>query len=66
MLYDGVCDLAQVLGKPLTGTMPNNDTWVISSSGNHMFVSFNIDVIHSTQGIFAKIHFGNDFKNLSL
>ena len=60
MLYDGVCDLAQVLGN-LGGTMTNNDTWVISSSRNHMFVFYAIDYVHSTPGMFAKIHFGIEF-----
>ena len=57
-LYDGICDRTKEL-KTLTGTMPNDDKWVISSSGRHMFVSFSVDEFHSWPGFIAKIHYGN-------
>ena len=40
--------------------MPNDDKWVISSSGHNMFVSFNIWVLTSHPGFTAKIHYGNN------
>ena len=62
-LYDGICDQTKEL-KTLTGM--KNDKWVISSSGHHMFVSFNVYIFESNPGFLAKIHFGkeiNDVKN---
>ena len=40
--------------------MPNDDKWVISSSGHHMFVSFNVHIHISDPGFLAKIHYGNE------
>ena len=62
-LYDGTCDQTKEL-ETLTGM--KNDKWVISSSGHHMFVSFNVYIFESNPGFLAKIHFGkeiNDVKN---
>ena len=42
----------------LTGLMPNDDKWSKSSSGPHMFVSFDIAMV-SHPGFNAKIHYGN-------
>ena len=42
--------------------MPNYDKWVISSSGNHMFISFNVYTLISKPGFTAKIHYGNKIK----
>ena len=56
----------------LSGSMPNDDKWIISSSGQYMFVRFAIDVIDldeywmdyeyllslSSPGFSANIHFG--------
>ena len=58
-LYDGICDQTKQL-ETLAGLMPNDDKWVISSSGNNMFVSFNIWVLTSHPGFTAKIHYGNN------
>ena len=58
-LYDGICDQTKVL-EILSGIMPNDDKWVISSSGNHMFVSFNVAAFISFPGFLAKIHYGNE------
>ena len=51
--------------------MPQDDKWVISSSGHHMFVSFKSYsgsiTKKSIPGFIAKIHYGNyinDIKNL--
>ena len=55
-LYDGICDQTKEL-KKLTGTMPNDDKWVISSRRHHMFVSFIYGIGH-TSGFQAKIHYG--------
>ena len=59
LLYDGTCDQTKEL-KALAGMMPNDDKWVISSSGHNMFVSFNIWVLTSHPGFTAKIHYGNN------
>ena len=57
-LYDGTCDQTKEL-ETLTGIMSNDEKWVISSSGHHMFVSFTIGVKNSRPGFTAKIHYGN-------
>ena len=64
-LYDGICDQTKELGT-WYGKMPDGDKRVVSSSGHHMFVSFNIEGFLSGPGFTAKIHFGkqiNDIKN---
>ena len=44
--------------------MSDDDKWVISSSGHHMFVSFNVGFLNSRRpGFSAKIHYGNRIKN---
>ena len=42
--------------------MKNNDKWVISSTGHHMFVSFSMDPLFlvSGPGFMAKIHYSNE------
>ena len=62
-LYDGICDQTNNLEK-LSGAMPNNDKWVISSSGHHMFVSFSISFLNSRPGFIAKIHYGNEINDI--
>ena len=44
--------------------MPNDDKWVISSSGHHMFVGFNVRIFVSEPGFTARIHYGNKIKNI--
>ena len=56
-LYDGTCDQTNEL-KTLTGM--KNDKWVISSSGHHMFVSFNVYIFEPSPGFLAKIHYGKE------
>ena len=63
-LYDGTCDQTKEL-ETLTGIMSNDDKWVISSSGNHMFVSFNVGMV-SKPGFTATIHHSNDIKNIKI
>ena len=46
--------------------MSNIDKWVISSSGHHMYVSFNVDVLVSRPGFTAKIHHGKEIKNIKI
>ena len=46
--------------------MPNDDKWVISSSGRHIFVSFNVDIIYSAPGFTTKIHYGNEINNIKI
>ena len=61
MLYDGTCDQTKEL-ETFYGIMSNDDKWVISSSGHHMFVSFDTNILESVPGFLAKIHQGK--KNL--
>ena len=63
-LYDGTCDQTKEL-ETLTGTMPNDDKWVISSSGRHMFVSFGV-YVYSVPGFIAKIHYGNEINDIKI
>ena len=60
-LYDGTCDQTREL-KALTGIMPNDDKWVISSSGHNMFVRFSVDTSNSMPGFNATVHYGNEIK----
>ena len=46
--------------------MPNDDKWVISSSGHHMFVSFVIGTLNSWPGFIATIHYGNEINNIKI
>ena len=64
-LYDGTCDQTKEL-KKLSGTMPNDEKWVISSSGHHMFVGFNVDWRNSRPGFTAKIHYGNEINVIEI
>ena len=63
IFYDGVCDKTKTLDTPLgdtlTGTMPNDDKWIISSSGRHMLVRLIVGVEFSSPGFLAKFHYGN-------
>ena len=66
-----MCDQTKEL-QTLDGSMSNDDKWIISSSGQYMFVRFAIDVIDldeywmdyeyllslSSPGFSANIHFG--------
>ena len=60
-MFDGICDQTREL-KTMSGKMANNETWVISSSGRHMFVDFVVDILNSEPGFSADIHFGNEIK----
>ena len=60
-IFDGICDQTQEL-KTVSGKMPKNDPWVISSSGRHMFVDFVVDILNSEPGFSANIHFGNEIR----
>ena len=46
--------------------MPNDDKWVISSSGRHMFVSFKVGWSTSYPGFIAKIHYGNEINDMKI
>ena len=46
--------------------MTNDEKWVISSSGHHMFASFNVDDLVSYPGFTARIHYGNKTKNIKI
>ena len=63
ILHDGICDETKTLDTPLgdilSGKMPNNTKWVVSSSGRHMLVRLNVGVEFSDPGFQAKIHYGN-------
>ena len=46
--------------------MSNDDKWVISSSGHHMLVSFNVALLVSHPGFAAKIYQGNEFNDIKI
>ena len=46
--------------------MSNDDKWVISSSGHHMFVSFNVGILVSDPGFLAEIHYGNEINDIKI
>ena len=50
----------------LNGIMPDNDKWVISSSGHHMFVKFSIGNSLFFPGFIAKIHYGNVINDIKI
>ena len=60
-IFDGICDQTREL-KTVSGKMPHDEKWVISSSGRHIFVDFVIGSIASRPGFSANIHFGNAIK----
>ena len=60
-MFDGICDQTKKL-KTVSGKMDNDETWVISSSGRHMFVDFVIGIEISNLGFSANIHFGNEIR----
>ena len=62
-LYDGTCDQTKEL-EILSGIMPNDDKWVLSSLGRHMFVSFSISILNSRPGFTATIHYGNEINDI--
>ena len=64
-LFDGVCDQTKKL-QTLSGSMDQDDKWIISSSGGYMFVRFASDDEHSSTGFLAKIHYGNEILNQKL
>ena len=64
-LYDGTCDQTKELER-LTGKMHNDDKWVISSSGCHIFVSFIIGLKSTRPGFLAKIHHGKEINNIKI
>ena len=66
-LYDGTCDQTKEL-ETLTRTMSDDDKWVISSSGHHMFVSFSKSqyFLVSKPGFLAKIHYGKKLKYIKI
>ena len=57
-----MCDQTKEL-QTLDGLMSNDDKWIISSSGRHMFVRYNVETGDSSTGFFAKIHYGKEIKN---
>ena len=57
-MFDGICDQTKELNT-VSGKMPHDEKWVISSSGRHMFVDFVVGNINSNPGFSASIHFGN-------
>ena len=64
-MYDGSCDQTKELQK-LSGSMSDDNKWIISSSGRYMFLRFAIGTISSSRGFLAKIHYGNDILNQKL
>ena len=68
-LFDGICMETKELDT-LTGFMPNNDKWTISSSGHHMFVSFSkglyFGLVDPKPGFLANIHYGKKLNDLKI
>ena len=65
-LYDGTCDQNKKLAT-LTEKMPNDDKWIISTSGHHMFVIFSTGYYrHFNPGFHAKIHHGKKLKHIKI
>ena len=64
-LFDGVCDSTKEL-KTLTGKMPYDDRWEISSSGHHIYINFVVDFVNTQPGFSAKIHYGNEIKGFCI
>ena len=58
-MFDGICDQTREL-KSVSGKMPHDEKWVISSSGRHIFVDFVVANINSDPGFSANITFGNE------
>ena len=58
-MFDGICDQTREL-KTMSGKMANDEKWVISSSGRHIFVDFVVANINSDPGFSANITFGNE------
>ena len=44
--------------------MPNDDKWVFSSSGRHMFIRFSVGHMLPHPGFLAKIHYGNEINDI--
>ena len=57
ILFDGVCDQTKKL-QTLSGSMDQDDKWIISSSGRYMFLR-----LIETTGFLAKILYGNEILN---
>ena len=66
-MYDGTCDQTKEL-ETLSGTMSNDDKWIISSSGHHMFVSFTKSQYFwgPKPGFLANIHYGKKLKDIKI
>ena len=66
-LYDGTCDQNKKLAT-LTEKMPNDDKWIISTSGHHMFVIFSKSQYYRSfnPGFHAKIHHGKKLKYMKI
>ena len=66
-MYDGTCDQTKEL-ETLSGTMSNDDKWIISTSGHHMFVIFSRSQYfgQSNQGFLANIHYGKKLKDIKI
>ena len=56
-LFDGVCDQTKEL-QILSGSMSDDNKWIISSSGRYMFVRFAVQSWGINIGFNAKIHYG--------
>ena len=66
-LYDGTCDQTKEL-ETLSGTMSNDEKWIISTSGHHMFVIFSKSRYYESlyPGFHAKIHHGKKLKHIKI
>ena len=46
--------------------MPNDDKWVITSSGSHIYISFVVGFVNAYPGFSAKIHYGKSRRILGV
>ena len=56
-MFDGVCDQTKEI-QTLYNSMSNDVKWIISSSGNYMFVRFDNSDRMAETGFAAIIHYG--------
>ena len=59
-IFDGVCDSTKEIDT-LTGKMNMEDKWVLSNSGRHMNIKFDIGIVKPYPGFSANIHYGTKF-----
>ena len=57
-----MCDQTKEL-QTLSGSMSNDNKWIISSTGRYMLLRFAVDYYGSSTGFSAKINYGKEIIN---